>query len=246
MREGPLRDLVVVGPEVGRGERAPLGRPCRETRRELRRVHDEARAQEVVVDLRLDGDERFIGGICGVADDTDVVVGAREPRRIDRDLLEEGVRLRLVDPRSAAPVGDAAQDCDHVGDEPPQVFVIGRVDGDDAVSVELRLGENAFGVEHIRQLDGLLVGSPEVRKDASRLVAEGAPDVGVGGECVERDFIAFEWVEQVAGSGERLPRPLRRGNHLGRTNSAVAVRIDQIEGTCIELEPPRRAGEGEP
>ena len=129
------------------------------------------------------------------------------------------------------------------GDERGELLVIRAGRGDDAVAVELRVGEDLRHVGRILEGDGLLL-QLEVREDLLRGGEEFRPVLVFLVEGGEGDFGAAG--EQQVRILQDAGQPFGGGDDLVHADIPVVVHVDELEGLLVEFQVLRRAAEDGP
>ncbi|MGC4114477.1 MAG: hypothetical protein QM765_07670 [Myxococcales bacterium] len=168
-------------------------------------------------------------GLLAQGQDGPVGLGLVGPLDQQLGLREEGLGLGLVHAGLAAAVVDRALHGDDVLDRLLEVGVLGGVDGDHPVAVELGGGEGLGGVVDVgdRHLVGGLLAQ----------VVEQPPRTGQHARVAdggERDAVAA--LEQVAGLLEDLLDPGDGRQDLGSAHAPVLVRVQDVQGARVELD----------
>jgi hypothetical protein len=226
------REVLLLAP-VQRGDRAAV-------------EGSEPAAREVVLDLgahRRPGGAGVLGALAE-RPQREVALALLPPRRPGLALGEEAVEQRLVDAGPPAAVGHRADGRDDVLDELARRGVVGHRRRDDAVAVQLRLGEAAGRVLDVGQRDRrrlLLAQALEQLAHALEHRLARGPAVVDGGE---RDLVASDLERRKVA--QALAAPLHGADDLGRADAAVLVGVDERERALVVLEALDRAGQRSP
>ena len=199
--------------------------------------------REVGVDLRRDGLVGGVGGRRRFAEDGDLRAGGL-PGEMGPRVGEEAVGRRLVDAVVARAVPRRALACGDLRNHGGKRRVGGRFRGDDAIAVE-RLGvEEGRRAQHVRKGDRRRVGAVLAGEDAREGREQGLAllrrrvHVGEGhlGLACEEDVEAAEARTQPGDGGE----------HVGRADAPVAVRVEEAQGRRVETQSLRGGGKDRP
>jgi len=233
--EGQPCDFSGTGRQVFRGESQVIFLLAVQGVDRARIECGEAAADEIIVDLGLDGLESGGGGRAAERENGIVIFGLLPPIGIGMGLGEERIGLGLGDARFAAAIRLGAQARNNVSDDRfGGGVILSRVRRHDAVPVETGLGKDLPGLERILDADDSRV----------RVAQAGEHSAGRGEELLAfRDGVVDGAEgklggasEQIAGVLEPPASPLHGLDNLGRPDTAIVVAIDERQRPGIEFQ----------